>query len=82
MDLQTRSHNNTYMAIPSVQQLDRPAPLHLVMGKDKPEDCFPCRVTGERTSDAFKMCFSNQPFQGPPHSLVWAHTATFQAVPN
>ncbi|KIN06604.1 hypothetical protein OIDMADRAFT_111920 [Oidiodendron maius Zn] len=34
------------MAIPSVQQLDQPEPLHQVMAKDKPEDCLPCRVTG------------------------------------
>ena len=34
------------MAIPSIQQLDRPEPLHQVMAKDKPEDCLPCRVTG------------------------------------
>lgn len=35
------------MAIPSVQQLERPQPLHEVIAKDKPEDCLPCRVTGE-----------------------------------
>jgi hypothetical protein len=35
------------MAIPSVQQLDQPEPLHQVIAKDKPEDCLPCRVTGE-----------------------------------
>ncbi|PSS27331.1 hypothetical protein M430DRAFT_38113 [Amorphotheca resinae ATCC 22711] len=34
------------MAIPPVEQLQRPEPLRDVLAKDKPEDCLPCRVTG------------------------------------
>lgn len=48
--LPSQLQRHSIMAIPSVQQLDRPEPLHKVLAEDKPEDCLPCRVTGERNS--------------------------------
>ena len=82
LHLATSKTTTNSMAIPSVQQLDQPEPLHQVMAQDKPEDCLPCRVTGECTCYGFLMSASNECFQAPRPSLAWAHTAISQGIPS
>jgi hypothetical protein len=60
------------MAIPSVEQLQRPEPLHQVIAKDKPDDCLPCRVTGKLTGYQWEIphltdCFRGRCLHWPRH---------------
>jgi hypothetical protein len=60
------------MAIPSVEQLRRPEPLHQVIAKDKLDDCLPCRVTGKLTGYQLEIphltdCFRRRCLHCPRH---------------
>lgn len=73
------------MAVPTVEQLQRPEPLHEVIAKDKPDDCLPCRVTGKlikHLSIHLRFYFLTGCFQGLLLSLVWVHTAISQGIPS
>jgi hypothetical protein len=53
----TNLRPTSVMAIPPVEQLQRPEPLRDVLAKDKPEDCLPCRVTGKQSPGYWRCLF-------------------------